>query len=150
LLQKKIDVLSEIRLRRNKMRKVYLAIIVAGLAAAVVTGCSRGYESRKTVDDVTVTLSAGYYPLVKGDNTLTVKVTDASGKPVTDAQVSVRFYMPPMPGMAPMEFNPPATLKGNAYTFTSNVPMEGGWKADVSVARPGKAAVTATFNVDAR
>jgi len=31
-----------------------------------------------------------------------------------------------------------------------NAPMEGGWKADVTVARPGKPVTTATFNVDAR
>lgn len=99
---------------------------------------------------MTVTLSVGSYPLVKGDNTLTVKVADSTGKAVTDAQVNVRFYMPPMPGMSPMELTSQATPKGNAYNASVNPPMEGGWKTEISVARPGKPAVTATFNLDVR
>ncbi len=132
------------------MKKIFLIALVAFFTAALVPGCSKGYESRKTADDLTITLSARSYPLMKGDNTLTVKVADSTGKAVTDAQVNVRFYMPPMPGMAPMELNAQAMPKGNVYAFTVNPPMEGGWKAEVSIARPGKPAVTATFNLDAR
>jgi len=68
-----------------------------------VVGCAKGYEAKKTVGDVGFILSASSYPLVKGDNSLTVKVADAAGKPVTDAKVDVRYYMPAMQGMAPME-----------------------------------------------
>ena len=132
------------------MKKFYLPIVLTFLAVALVAGCSKGYQAQKSVDDLTVTLSAGSYPLVKGDNTLTVKATDATGKAVTDAQVAMKFYMPPMPGMAPMEFDQQGTLKGSAYAFTVNPPMEGGWKADVTVARTSKPATTATFNLDAR
>ncbi len=132
------------------MRKIDLMAIVAVFTTIFVFGCSKGYESQKTADDLTVTLSVGSYPLVKGGNTLTVKAVDSSGKAVTDAQVNARFYMPPMSGMAPMEFNTQAMSKGNAYTFSVNPPMEGGWKAEVSIVRPGKPAVTATFNLDVR
>ncbi len=132
------------------MRKIYLTIMVAVFTVALALGCSKGYESQKSVDDLTVTLSAARYPLVKGDNALSVRVTDAAGKAVTDAKVDVRYYMPPMPGMAPMEFNSQTALKGSAYTCAANTPMEGGWKVEVSVTRPGKPAVTATFNVDVR
>jgi hypothetical protein len=52
--------------------------------------------------------------------------------------------------MAPMEFTTQAALKGDQYAFSANVPMEGGWKIEISVARPGKPAATATFNIDAR
>jgi len=132
------------------MRKIYLTIMVAVFTVALALGCSKGYEAQKTVDDLTITLSAARYPLVKGDNTLHVRVADATGKALTDAQVSLRFYMPPMPGMAPMEFNTQAMSKGNVYTFSVNPPMEGGWKAEVSAARPGRAAITTTFNLDVR
>lgn len=132
------------------MRKSYAAILVAIISAVVVFGCSKGYESQKSVGDLTVVLTADRYPLVKADNTLSVKVTDSAGKAVTDAKVAVRYYMPPMPGMAPMEFNTQAMLKGSVYAFTANVPMEGGWKIEISVAQPGKPAVMATFNLDAR
>ena len=113
-------------------------------------GCSKGYETQKSAGDLKITLSAERYPLIKGDNAMIVLVTDSAGKAVTDAAVNVRYYMPPMPGMAPMDFNSQAVLKGDRYAYTANVPMEGGWKTEVSVTRPGKTAVSATFNVDAR
>ncbi len=132
------------------MTRFYRTIAVAVIAATVVLGCTRGFESQKTVDDLTIKITVGSYPLVKGDNTLTVKVTDAAGKAVIDAKVDVRYYMPPMPGMAPMDFSGQAVLRGDAYAVSANVPMEGGWKVEVSVARPGKPAAMATFNLDAR
>ena len=132
------------------MKKISIAILLAFAAITLVSGCSKGYESRKSAGDLAITLSIERYPLVKGDNALNVQVLDASGKPLTDATVSVRYYMPPMPGMAPMEFTTQAMPKGNAYALSANVPMEGGWKADVSVARPGKPASMVTFNLDAR
>ncbi len=132
------------------MKSLYRIIAVVFFAAMVLLGCTKGYESQKTVDDLTVKLAVGSYPLVKGDNTLTVKVTDAAGKAVTDAKVDVRYYMPPMPGMAPMDFSGQAVLRGDAYAVSANVPMEGAWKVEVSVARPGRPAAMATFNLDAR
>lgn len=132
------------------MKKALFTIAAVFIAALVLFGCSKGYESQRSVDDIKVTLSVDRYPLVKGDNTLSIKAADSSGNPVNDATVNVRYYMPPMPGMAPMDFNTQAVLKGDRYTFSANVPMEGGWKAEVSVARPGKPAATTTFNLDAR
>ncbi len=133
------------------MKKIFsLAVIVALAAAIAIVGCTKGYETQKAAGDLTVTLSAGSYPLVKGDNTLTVKVADSSGKVVTDAKVDARYYMPAMPGMAPMEYTTQAAPSGSAYTFRANVPMEGGWRVDVSVTRGDKPVPTVTFNVDAR
>ncbi len=132
------------------MRKAYSSAVIVVLALVIVAGCTKGYETRKSAGDHTVILSAGSYPLVKGDNNLTVKLTDSTGKAVTDAKVNVRYYMPPMPGMAPMDYNTQAVLKGDRYAFSANIPMEGGWKTEVSVARPGKPAASALFNVDAR
>ncbi len=134
------------------MRKDVLMVVV-GIVALTVTvfaGCSKGYEAKKSAGDITVVLKAERYPLIKGDNALSVTIGDTSGKAVGDAQVTVRYYMPPMPGMAPMEYNATATAKGDSYAFTANTPMEGGWKVDVTAARQGKLPVTATFNVDAR
>ncbi|HXY54227.1 MAG TPA: FixH family protein [Nitrospirota bacterium] len=132
------------------MKKISLSIAAAVVAAMMLFGCSKGYESQKTVDDLKITLFVQRYPLVKGDNTLNVKMEDSTGKAVTDAAVNVRYYMPTMPGMAPMDFNTQAVPKGGLFSFSANVPMEGGWKTEVSVARPGKPAVMATFNLDAR
>jgi hypothetical protein len=132
------------------MKKGFLVVLAGATALSLVAGCSKGYVSQKTADTITITLKADRYPLIKGDNDLSVSVADATGKTVTDAVVQARYYMPPMPGMAPMEFTSPAAQKGDRYFFTANIPMEGGWKADVTAARPGRPAVTATFNVDVR
>jgi hypothetical protein len=132
------------------MKKGYLVIMAVVLVASVLAGCSKGYESQKMVGDLAMMLKVDRYPLVKGDNILSVQIAEKSGKAVTDAAVAVRYYMPPMPGMAPMEFNTQAAVKGSGYSFAANIPMEGGWKMDVTVTQPGKTPVNATFNVDAR
>ncbi|HTP05587.1 MAG TPA: FixH family protein [Nitrospirota bacterium] len=132
------------------MKKKLFVIVVCLVSVGMLFGCSKGYESQKTADDLKITLSVDRYPLIKGDNALSLKVADAAGKAVTDAAVNVRYFMPAMPGMAPMDFNTQAVLKGDRYAFSANVLMEGGWKAEVSVMRQGKPASTATFNLDAR
>ena len=82
--------------------KPYSVLILAVLTAALIGGaCSKGYESQKKVNDLRLTLSADRYPLVKGDNVLRIKTADTSGKTVTDAIISARYYMPPMPGWRP-------------------------------------------------
>jgi len=132
------------------MRKAFSSAVIAVLTVMVVFGCTKGYETKKSAGDLSVILSAGSYPLVKGDNSLTVKITDGAGKPLTDAKVVIRYYMPPMPGMAPMEYQTQAMPSGDAYKFTANIPMEGGWRVDVSAARGDSQFPTTTFNVDAR
>lgn len=132
------------------MKRSLLVVLVAFISLGAVFGCTKGYESQKTAGGVTITLSARSYPLVKGDNTLTLKLADSSGTSVTDAKVDVRYYMPAMPGMAPMEFTTQAMLSGNTYAFKANIPMEGGWRVDVTTNRGGTALPTVTFNVDAR
>lgn len=132
------------------MKKNLFPALVVAVSLVALGACSRGYESQKNTGGLNITLKTGNYPLVKGDNEMTVKVTDAAGKAVTDAKVDVRFYMPPMPGMAQMDSTTQAMPHGEKHMVTVNAPMEGGWKTDVTVARPGKGPVTATFNLDAR
>ncbi|HTF99213.1 MAG TPA: FixH family protein [Nitrospirota bacterium] len=131
------------------MKKIMLWVMAIAITISAA-GCTKGYETQKTSGDMTITLAAGAYPLVKGDNNLTIKAVDASGKPLSNAKVDVRYYMPPMPGMAPMEYTTQAAPKGDAFSFNANISMEGGWRVDVSVARPDKPAQTVTFNLDAR
>jgi hypothetical protein len=125
-----------------------VAVIIMMFVLAV--GTSWAYESQKTKGGLTIELSASSYPLVMGDNDLKVKVTDEAGKALTDARVKVRFYMPPMAGMAPMSTKSVAELKGKSYRFKGDVAMQGTWKAEVRVQRKGKKTVTVTFNLDAR
>jgi hypothetical protein len=134
----------------KSMKRFSLAIGAVIMTLVLAVGISWGYEAQKTTGGLTITLSAGSYPLVKGDNDLSVKITDAAGKAVTDAKVTARFFMPAMPGMAPMSSKPEPVLKGDVYQYKAGVSMEGTWKTEVTVVRPGKSPVTATFNLDAR
>ncbi len=132
------------------MKRFFLATVAVIMVLAVSVGMSWAYEVQKETGDLTITLSAGSYPLVKGDNDLSVKITDAAGKAVTDAKVTARFFMPAMPGMAPMSSKPELALKGDVYRFKADVGMEGTWKTEITVVPKGKSAATATFNLDAR
>ncbi len=133
------------------MKKFTFAAVAAVLALAVAAGCTKGYETKKTAGDITITLTAKSYPLTEtGDNRVNIAVADASGKAITDATVEVRYFMPPMAGMAPMEYRTQAAPKGGAYACVLNTPMAGGWKVEVNVTPLGKPAATATFNLDAR
>lgn len=132
------------------MKRLSLAAVAVIMAIMLAVGISWAYEAQKTTGGVTISISAGSYPLVKGDNDISVKITDGSGKAVTDAKVTARFLMPPMPGMAPMTSKPALVLDGDVYRFKANPAMEGTWKAEITVLRKGKSAVTATFNLDAR
>jgi hypothetical protein len=132
------------------MKKIMTLFFAAVLITFAAGGCKKGYQAQKTSGDLNITLSAGSYPLIIGDNPMTIRITDASGKAVTDAKVGVRYYMPPMPGMAPMEYTVEGTPKGGDYGFNANIAMEGGWRVDVNVMRGDKPSPPITFNVDAR
>ncbi len=143
----------KITLRRSLTMKKQMSLITMFVLFAVLLGgwsFSKGYESQKKAGGLGITLKADRYPLVKGDNNLTLIITDAAGKAVTDAKVEVRFFMPPMPGMAPMEDRVQPKAKGNGYPFTVNPGMEGGWKVEATVEQPGKTSATVIFNLDAR
>ena len=76
-----------------------------------------------------------------GDNAFEVMVKDAAGKPVTDADVSVMFYMAAMPAMKMPEMKNTVTLKhqkDGTYTGTGQVMMAGKWDATIVVKRGGK------------
>ena len=88
-----------------------------------------------------------------GDNAFEVMVKDAAGKPVTDADVSVMFYMAAMPAMKMPEMKNTVTLKhqkDGTYTGTGQVMMAGKWDATVMVKRGGKEIGSKKFPVTAQ
>ena len=132
------------------MKGMAVLVVVVALALISVPSWAKGFENKKAAGKYDITLKADSYPLVKGNNTVTVSVADKAGKAVTNVKVKVRYYMPPMPGMAPMDYAVTPVRKGDAYAFTANIPMEGGWKVEVTVTPASGAEASATFNLDAR
>jgi membrane fusion protein, copper/silver efflux system len=82
-----------------------------------------------------------------------VQLLDATGAPVTDATVHVRFTMPPMPAMnmPAMQANTRlAHSDGGVYRGTIALPMAGRWEATVSAYRGGVQAATQQTSIVAR
>ena len=68
-------------------------------------------------------------------------MTDADGAPVTDADVSVIFYMAPMPAMSMPAMQTDAALShqgGGIYGGNGEVTMAGRWDVTVMVSREGR------------
>ena len=77
-------------------------------------------------------------PLRSGDNALEVSVTDPAGRPVTDADVSVTFFMAAMPSMSMPAMRTQATLPhvgDGVYRGSGQVLTAGRWDVTVSVTR---------------
>jgi len=77
-------------------------------------------------------------PLVIGDNTIDVKITE-NGKPITDAtKVEFKVSMPEMPGMPYMESTKLMVPNGNGYSGNINFSMGGTWQIKIIIEKDGK------------
>jgi hypothetical protein len=117
--------------------------------------CSAGvvaageYEVSKKAGEYSVVIKIDKNPPVAGKNNLEITITDTSGKAVTDAKVVLTYSMPPMAGMAPMNYKADAEIKGNAYRAKVDYSMAGSWNNELRIARAGKTA-SLKFTIDAK
>ena len=92
-------------------------------------------------------------PPKMGENTFEVMVKGPDGKPITDADVTVLFFMAAMPAMKMPEMKNTVTLKHQkegTYVGTGQVTMAGTWDATVTVKRAGKELGSKKFPVTAK
>lgn len=90
-------------------------------------------------------------PPHKGGNTFRVKLTNASGKPITGAQVTVTFYMPAMPAMGMAAMKTTATLTdrgGGMYEGTSELGSGGTWQATITAQQNGQTLASKQMNIN--
>jgi len=88
-------------------------------------------------------------PLTVGSNTLTFDIRVKNAVP-EDAKVSVRAFMPAMPGMPAMESRADAVSLGNGkYRATVNTSMRGTWQLHIFITpKTGrKIRVKSSFNL---
>ena len=72
-------------------------------------------------------------PLSAGENLLKLTVT-REGKPLVDADVALKIFMPAMPGMPYMETKTRAKALGNGlYEARFNVAMGGTWQVHIFI-----------------
>jgi len=90
------------------------------------------------VGNLTVTLSSSSGQLKHGSDEFFITFKDPAGKPVDVGAAALRFYMPQMASMAPM--NDPATLTTTdtpgVYRAKANIEVAGEWQAQVSYEGP--------------
>ena len=110
---------------------------------------ARDFTARKKIDGYTVDIAINRNPPIVAKNELLVGIKDALGKPVSDLKVMVNYYMPPMPGMAPMNYTVRASPKGDGYLVIMDLIMTGPWNIVVKTSVAGKR-LSATFPIDVR
>jgi nitrogen fixation protein FixH len=123
-----------------------LLLLVAG--GLDVCGAA-DYRARKSVDGFAFEIAINRNPPVLGKNEIRVEIRDPQGQPVSGAEVTVNYYMPPMPRMPPMNYTVTAAPDGSAYRAVMDLIMSGPWNIVVR-ANPGGKPVRATFPIDVR
>jgi hypothetical protein len=131
----------------NKMRRLLIVMVVLLLIAGVAY--AKDYELNKKAGGYNVLIRIDKNPPVAGKNNVEIAITDGSGKAVTDAKVVLGYSMPPMAGMAPMNYKTDAELKGNSYRAKVDYSMAGSWNNEIRITRAGKTA-SVKFTIDAK
>ena len=108
-------------------------------------GGGGGGPEEKQVGDLRVAVSPAREPTGLGENTLHVRVRDATGAPVVGARVSFTYTMD-MPGMA-IEEAAARDLGDGVYEGSARFTMGGPWSVVVQVERPGKPPVREKFTL---
>jgi Cu(I)/Ag(I) efflux system membrane fusion protein/cobalt-zinc-cadmium efflux system membrane fusion protein len=91
-------------------------------------------------------------PARRGNNTLRVRLADASGSPIIGAEVSVVFFMPAMPamGMAAMRVESRLSETGNGnYQGAGALQSGGTWQVTITARRGGQVIGARQMSVNA-
>ncbi len=121
---------------------VSATLLLAGLAYA------SGLRVTGQAGDLNVGVMTDKTPAA-GKNIVRVRLTDRSGRPVTDALVRVYWMMPPMGTMPPMKGFADATRSGSEYRAVINLESSGQWHAMVKVKRAGRLLPPMRFDINA-
>jgi nitrogen fixation protein FixH len=131
------------------MRHVRRLVMVWALA--VIAAIPTIAQTQKPTLDIMLMTKPS--PPVTGKNTVEVMVKDVAGKPVTDGDVMVTFFMAAMPAMKMAEMKNSVTLKhvkDGTYSGVGQVMMSGKWDVTVAVKRGGKEIGSKKFPVNAK
>jgi hypothetical protein len=113
-------------------------IVFLCLVVFAPTALGRDFTVRRNVDGYTFDIAIDRNPPVLGLNGLKVEVKDAQGKNVVNIPLTVNYYMPPMPGMPPMNYTVNALPRGNGYGVTMDLIMRGPWNIVIRATVQGK------------
>ncbi len=126
-----------------------LAVFTLTLFLIASFAYAKDYTVKKKAGDYEVTAKIDKNPPIVGVNQIKVEIKDTSGKYINDAKVKIEYSMPPMPGMAPMNYMTDAEIKGSEYMAKLNFSMAGPWNVVVKITRDGRTS-SMKFNIDIR
>lgn len=112
-----------------------------------------GAEGVASRDRLEITFRPQPDPPTTGDNMLEVSVKDASRQPISDADVSVTFFMAAMPTMNMPAMRNEAKLQrvgAGVYRGAGQVMMAGRWDVTVNVSKGGQRLGSKQFAIVAR
>ena len=124
----------------------------AALGTFVPPPPGAGAAGAMNAPQANVELTTEPNPPRKGTNTFTVKLTDASGAPISGAEVSVTLVMPAMPAMGMAAMRVPVTLsdKGNGvYEGTGQLGSGGTWQVTILAKKNGQVVASKQLSVNA-
>jgi nitrogen fixation protein FixH len=127
------------------MKRILSALIALMVVAGTVSAGQ--LNSVKKAGDTTVKVVIENSPLTVGDNAASIEILDEKGEAITDAHVTVYFFMP---SMSAMNYEVPASRSGNGYAAVIKPTMPGVWDADINVTLPGGEKRTATVSFNAQ
>lgn len=90
-------------------------------------------------------------PAKVGKNRVRVKLLDAHGEPLSDAEVELRLFMPQMGSMAPMESKAILSeVGGGEYAGELDIPMAWTWETTVTARKSGRVIGRVMTSITAR
>jgi RND family efflux transporter MFP subunit len=121
--------------------------------AAAPASAAKAEDAHASVAQLLIAVRRQPEPARHGENQFEVEVKTPDGTPVTDGEVTVAFYMAPMPTMNMPAMRNEAKLPHaghGIYRGTATVMMAGRWDVSVIVTRAGQQIGTKTLTVVAR
>ncbi|MBW2479848.1 MAG: FixH family protein [Deltaproteobacteria bacterium] len=135
--------------RKNFRATTYAVVVLAVMFSSLESSQARDYRVRKKTGGLTFDVRINRNPPVLGDNEIRIAIKDAQGNPVKGLRVFVNYYMPPMPGMPPMNYNIPAKAENTEYRATMDLIMTGPWNIVLRLKYRGRM-MKIVFPIDVR
>ncbi|MFC1869045.1 FixH family protein [Thermodesulfobacteriota bacterium] len=104
----------------------------------VTLAYGRDFTVRRNLKGYTMAVTIKRNPPILGKNDVKVEIKDSLGKYVVDAPVTVNYFMPPMPGMPPMNYRVKASPGASEYSATMDLIMKGPWNIVIMAKVAGK------------
>jgi hypothetical protein len=131
--------------RWNRRRTAPLsAVLAAALALLLPAACTGGPDRTAEADGLTVGVKTHPSPAELGEQEFVFQV-EADGRPVSDATVAFRMFMPGMPMSTDDVWHPASPTGKGRYAGRGDFSMGGSWIVSVSVGRPDREPVGVRF-----